>query len=372
MNFTKITLATLIAAGAVFTSCSSDDDTVSNHKALETPETYEFTRDGKSTVSFSGQTARLKMVNEIGSAFKETTKTVANFTEMFTDGTGFEDADLNTAGKNVNSKVGEAAGDQDAVQADFVGYYTKQVNEVFPKWVEAATAGTAGEFLDGSSTRYVNEDGLEYNQAFYKGLIGALVVDQAINDYLVATKTDDNGTVPDGKSYTSMEHHWDEAYGYVYGNTEKDALMFKYIGRVDGDSDFAGIAQEIEDAFKLGRAAIVAKNYEVRDAQIEIIQKALSKVIAVRAVYYLQQGKANIGTTGSFHDLSEGYGFVYSLQFTHNPETGKPYFTRGETLEYIAQLEKGNGFWEVSADTLDDISDDIANAFGFTVSQAAN
>ncbi len=71
-------------------------------------------------------------------------------------------------------------------------------------------------------------------------------------------------------------------------------------------SDFAGIAQDIFDAFKLGRAAIVAKDYELRNEQAEILRTKISEVIGIRSVYYLQQGKnaieaQNFGT--AFHDL---------------------------------------------------------------------
>ena len=58
------------------------------------------------------------------------------------------------------------------------------------------------------------------------------------------------------------------------------------------DSDFAGIADDIYDAFKLGRAAIVAKNYTVRDEQVEILREKISMIIGIRAVYYLQGGKS--------------------------------------------------------------------------------
>lgn len=366
MKITKITLATLVAMSAILTSCDEDDN---NIVAIDTPDTYTFTRDGESTVSFSGQTSRLRMVNEIGNGFKDTSLTIANFTEMFEDGTGFGEAALNDSGKNVNSKVGETSSDQASVQATFVDYYTKQVNEVFPNWDVTAEAGIAGVTADG---RYVNAKGLEYNQAFYKGLIGALVGDQTMNDYLATVNDDENDVVSDGKTYTEMEHHFDEAYGYVFGNTEDDALMYKYLGRLDGDSDFAGITDATEAAFIAGRTAVVNKDYDTRDEQISVIRENLSKVIGVRAVYYLQQGKSNVGTEDSFHDLSEGYGFVYSLQFTHNPTTGNPYFTTSEVEAYLAQLEANNGFWSLSTDTLDDMSDEIAAAFGFTVEQAAN
>jgi hypothetical protein len=143
--------------------------------------------------------------------------------------------------------------------------------------------------------------------------------------------------------------------------------------RVESDDDFEDIADDIYNAFKLGRAAIVAKNYTTRDQQAEIIRTKISEIIGIRAVYYLQAAKPTVGTDygSAFHDLSEGYGFIYSLQFTRQPGTDNPYFTKDEVDAYLSQLMQGNGFWDVTTTTLDEMSDDIAARFDFTVSEAA-
>lgn len=229
-----------------------------------------------------------------------------------------------------------------------------------------------------------------------KSLLGALMTDQALNNYLAVSVLDagsnreDNNseTLADGKVYTTMEHKWDEAYGYVYGTADNpadpnptigqdDNFLNKYIGRVENDDDFAGIAKEIFDAFKLGRAAIVAEDYELRDEQADIIREAISKVIAIRAVYYLQSGKNAITANdmgAAFHDLSEGYGFIYSLRFTRNTATDQPYFSKTEVDGFINSLlgDGNNGLWDVETATLDDISNAIAEKFEFTVAQAGS
>ena len=158
--------------------------------------------------------------------------------------------------------------------------------------------------------------------------------------------------------------------------------MNKYIGRVENDDDFAGIAEEIFNAFKLGRAAIAEGVYSVRNEQAGIIRKKASEIIGIRAVYYLQQGKNALpeerdNTTAygpAFHDLSEGYGFIYSLRFTRNPETGGAYFTKSEVDGFLSDLvsDGPNGLWDVQASTLDDISETIADKFDFTVNQAGS
>ncbi|QLG46296.1 DUF4856 domain-containing protein [Costertonia aggregata] len=425
----KIVFALATISGLVFTSCSSDDDGVEPtctdgvqngdetgidcggscapcETAIENPATYSFARNGESTVNFGGQTTRIKMGEELISKLKDETTTETVLDAMFAHVEGennFSDADLNASDKNLRSKTAASADyfssnatDQAMIRADFESWIKGQVDEVFPSWGTTATAGNAGQIPDATSTRYINAKGLEYNQLFNKGMIGALMIDQALNNYLSPTILDegdnrannDAGTPAEGKTYTTMEHKWDEAYGYVYGlNADSadpnadlgaDSFLNKYIGRVEGDSDFVGIADEIYQAFKLGRAAIVAGNYTVRDEQAAIIKQKISEVVGIRAVYYLQQGKnaiaqgpASFGT--AFHDLSEGYGFIYSLQFTRKPNSNEPYFTKVEVDNFLTDLldDGPNGLWDVETTTLEAMAAAIAERFDFTLAQAS-
>jgi len=390
----------MFVLGSLFISCSNDDDSLGNQ--VVAPAKYQFTRNGTTTVDFNGQTTRIQMGEELIDALKNNTNTEAQIDGMFTNtGDNFSDATLNASSKTIRSKTAASSDyfsanttDANAIKADFDTWIAAQVNEVYPSWNVDASAGIAGKLQEagGGSTRYISSKGLEYNQAVNKGLIGALMVDQALNNYLSTSVLDagsniadnDAGALASGKNYTTMEHKWDEAYGYVYGinadasdpnaDLGADSFLNKYVGRVEGDADFAGIADEIFQAFKLGRAAIVAKNYTVRDEQAQIIREKISEVIGVRAVYYLQQGKANLGTdmASTFHDLSEGFGFIYSLQFTRKPGTNTPYFTKAEVDDYITILLSGNGFWDVTAQTLDTISDEISARFSFTTAQAGS
>ena len=310
----------------------------------------------------------------------------------------FSDANLNASSKNIRSKTAASTDlfssnttDATAIKNQFDSWVSEQVSDVFPNWSTDAAPGVAGKIQEagGGSTRYVNGKGIEINQAINKGLIGALMTDQMLNNYLgtavldAGTNTADNdaGTLADGKNYTTMEHKWDEGFGYLYGADDQenptlgaDSFLNKYLARVDGDTDFQGIATTIYDAFKLGRAAIVNKDYLTRDAQVDIIRENVSKVIAIRAVYYLQQGKANLDTdwASSFHDLSEGFGFVYSLQFTRKPGTTSAYFSTSEVNAFITTLTSGNGLWDLTADQLDTMSETIATRFGISVAQAGS
>ncbi len=391
----------------VLVACESDPDPM---PVVQAPAVYKFSRDGESTVSFDGQTTRILMATELINAMEDFEVAELALNEMWANETAaggdadpFENPALNESTKSVRSKT---AASQDyfssnvteaiKIKSEFESWISAQVNEVFPNELVLAEPGIAGQIADDVSIRYVNGDGLEYNQAVNKGLIGALMLDQMVNNYLSISVLDaasnradnDAGTVASGKSYTTMEHKWDEAYGYLFGTSQSesdplptlggdDAFFNKYLQRVDGDEDFTGIAEEVYDAFKLGRAAIVAKNYTVRDQQAAKLRELLSKVVAVRAVYYLQQGKNGIPTSGSdfgaaFHDLSEGFGFVYSLRFTRQPDIDAPYFTASEVDAMIAQLTAGNGFWDITPAVLDAMSKQIADAFDFTVAEAGS
>lgn len=397
----------IMSLAVFFVSCDKDDDTAPQ---IQVPATYDFQRAGATTVDFNGQTTRIEMAEELIRELINFSASKTNLQEMYANQTAsggdanpFTSMDLNASTKSIRSKVAASVDffssntvDAAAIKTDFETWINAQVDEVFPNQMTLASAGTAGQIADGTSTRYVNSKGLEYNQAVNKGLIGALMLDQTLNNYLGIAVLDaadnvnqnDAGTLASGKNYTTMEHKWDEAYGYVYGTaTDKanpnptigadDSFLNKYIGRVEGDMDFAGIAADIWDAFKMGRAAIVAGDYTVRDQQANIIKEKLSEVIGIRAVYYLQQGKngitnMNMGT--AFHDLSEGFGFIYSLQFTRQPNTNNPYFTKAEVDGFIADLmgDGANGLWDVTPATLDAISTAIAAKFNFTVEQAGS
>jgi len=351
----NLAFSLLVVAG-LFSSCSSDDDNGSTTPQVVAPTSFEFERNAETTVDYNGQTTRIVMGEEFLSAIKDPTKTEAQLDGMFTNtGDNFTSADLNSSSRDIRSKT---AASQDyfvsnttegnVIKMQFDNWIAAQVSEVFPRWNDPASAGMAGQIQEaGGSVRYVSAKGLEYNQAINKGLIGALMVDQMLNNYLSTSILDqgqnradnDADILSEGKNYTEMEH-------------------------------FATI---IYDALKLGRAAIVAKNYEIRDEQADIIREKVSEIIAIRAVYYLQQGKLNLGVdnASAFHDLSEGFGFIMSLQFTREPGADAPYFSKSEVDGFMAQLMENNGFWDLTESTLDTMSEAIADRFDFTVAQAA-
>lgn len=400
----KYQILFIVLVSIAFGACDGTEP----NAMFDIPSSYSFERNGESTVNYSGQTDRILMGEELIQAMQDFSLDEATLKEMFAnettsgeDANPFSNESLNASTKSIKSKVASSSDffssntvESASIKDDFESWISAHISEIIPNQNMVASAGQAGQIADGSTPRYINAKGLEYNQAINKGLIGALMVDQMINNYLSTSVLDagtniednDEGILATDKPYTNMEHKWDEAYGYLFGASEvgvdpmstlgsDDNFLNKYLARVDSDEDFSGIAMDIYNAFKHGRAAIVARDYVTRDEQAAILRDRISTVVAVRAVYYLQQGKVALETGdlgGGFHDLSEGFGFIYSLRFLRNTNENVALFTRSKVDSFISDLMAGHGFWEVTSTTLDSISEAIASQFSFTISQAAS
>ena len=392
----------ILSSFILVTSCSKDDEVeyitqtvtetvvvtetqtvtvevpVTQTVTVEIPYSYEFARAGKSTVSFSGQTARLNMADELYAALNTNTFTKAQMLEMFNDGTGFAGDGLNTSGKKMGNKTAASPLASATVKPQFDAMITDFADNVIPNWATDASNGQAGVLTDATRTIHVNAKGHEIDQTFIKGIIGAMTLDQIVNNYITpyqldaGTRTADNTskTLSSGKDYTDMEHKWDEGFGYLYGQeadatrldlgvapTGNGTTLNKYFKKVNASSH-PGMAVQVFDAFRRGRAYIVANQYDKRDQQAEIIKKELSKLIAQKAVDYINGYMSKIAdgnTADAFHALSEGYGFVMSLQFT-NDGTDTPYFSNSEVNAFLTSMDN---FWTVENSTLEAIRDEV-------------
>lgn len=398
MILKKLLLSTLAISAAAISSCSNDEN-VSQNPAYTVPATYTFDRNSTTTVDFSGQSSRLLMLEEMGNIIKTaatngTTVNVSVLSNMYSNtNNAFANAALNTSGKQLKDKT---AASKDYFQLFLGGGTTTEkvaVQSFFETQLSlantaslgaAASSGVAGVYLDGTSKRLFAANGLEPQQVLLKGMMGACFMDQIVNNYLSKNKLEEgtskinnsNKIVEDSKNYTTMEHTWDEAYGYIYG-VDGTKFWSSYIDQVNADVDFNTVKADISLAFRAGRAAIIANDYDERDAQADIIKAKLALVPAVRAVFYLQEGKGKLTTdkgAKAFHALSEAYGFIMSLRYTNKPGSNNPYFTKAEVDAMLATMTSGtNGLWDIDTlgAKLDSLSLQIATKFSFTVTQAA-
>ena len=368
----NLILKTMLISLSIFAfSCDSDNDEGSSIPTIVAPDSYEFTRDGVSSVSFSGQTTRLNQAEELYSGLNSSSATESGLDLMFNgDGNGsagFADESLNGTSKIIGSKTSSStlAGSA-TTKARFDAMITDFATNVVPNWNTDASAGTAGAIStpDGASTYHLNAMGQEIDQLFFKGLIGAFTLDQIVNNYIHPNQLDsgsriddnDNDVLSGDNNYTDMEHKWDEGFGYLYGlegdnlstagssPSGNGSLLMKYFKKVNDEGGYEpGIGQVVYDAFIMGRTAIVNKNYELRDQQAAIIKVELSKVIGYYAIHYMNDYVAKLeagNVAKAHHSLSEAWGFLLSLQFTNNGND-EPFMDRS-TVEYFLDNYMGD------------------------------
>ncbi len=241
-----------------------------------------------------------------------------------------------------------------------------KINKVTTK----ATEGKAGKL----GKRVVNAKGVETVQLIKKGLIGALQLNGFNNSSMAGVRA------ADAKARKAA---LDRAASYLLGNYKgkkkskddfkKEGNAFgKYMMSVTKSERFKGIDKNIYDAIE--RAEKSANNPKEFSAALVQLNEYVTTVVAFRAVHYLAGygGKIREDFNGeNIHELSEGLGFAYSLQFAYNFYGGhKPYLTAKEAKAFTtvdlwkeAKDKSGNSF-------LDKGAEKIANLFRFTVADA--
>ena len=125
-----------------------------------------------------------------------------------------------------------------------------------------------------------------------------------------------------------------------------------------------------EQAFYRGREAIVNKDYTKRDEQATILKNLIADVLIQKAKDYITNAvnelfplhlmssntysdESTATLTGkAAHNLSEGYGFIYSLQFI---KVSEKTYTRELVNEILNILIQGNGLWGLTYSSFNEI-----------------
>ena len=343
-------------------SCVFEEET-----ALVVPSTYTFVGgEDVSTVSFSGQMQRLEMLTEMVTLMKtgNTQGTVLDGTTLrnmyANSGYTWIDAPnlgLNNTTKQLRSKTAKNDVGVQAMFEDFIDSIV--VNSTFNV---VGSYGQAGIWTNGTKNYLQSATGVEYIQLIEKGLMGAVFLNQMLCNYIGNIASDDNTAIVDGKTYTDMQHHWDEAYGYFTSATDypingTDRFWGRYANLRE---PVLGSATKIAEAFRTGRAAIDANDFAIRDAQATIIRDEMLKVVAGTAIHYLNEAKANIADDAlKNHVLSEAWAFIDDLRFGEfNSGTGLT------TTEIDTALDFFNDFSTVTITDLNTAVDFIASRTG--------
>ncbi|MCG7560406.1 DUF4856 domain-containing protein [Pseudoalteromonas sp. McH1-42] len=227
------------------------------------------------------------------------------------------------------------------------------VKQLFDQLAERAITGNAtapgGEEID---TIYVTETGVDLNQLIQKFLYGAVAFSQSADDYLdydtegKGLQTD-NTVAVDGKTYTNLEHQWDEGFGYfgaarnymsysddeIAGKGGRDGFSAGYNdanadGKIDFNSEYnfgnstnaakrdrgtvdnanpTDLTKDAFEAFYNGRKLINATEGALSEAQMDELKghakdalMAWEKAIAATVVHYIND------TTKDLEALKEG------------------------------------------------------------------
>lgn len=365
----KLGILVIIATVFGIAGCKKEE------QGLDVPATYSFNRDGSSTVSYSGQTQRLDMMQVLTNTMK-----AGN-----TVGTSVDGEELKNMFRNQNDPFAGATFSKNLISKCFASDTT-----VILSWMDqlatasnaggTASSGTAGVLVDGSSDPnsgyLVNENGVELTQVIEKTVMGSVFFYQAMEVYFGEDRMGllGNDDLADGENYTNMEHYFDEAFGYFgvpvdfpAASTLEDARFWgKYCKERNEDGINSGIADEIMLAFRTARTAISCKDYQTRDAQIAEISRLWGYVIASTAIDYLERAKSTTGVSvyKKHHYLSEAIGFMQAMKYHFNGGNS----VVSPQYSYIV-LEDAYDFVGVDADLYSVSDADIDNAIA-TIYQA--
>ncbi len=328
--------------------------------AYTVPSTYSFTdASGNSTVSYSGQTDRLNQLAEMVVLMKTGTSTTLDaqvLKDMFANVNGDGNGNFSfSSTKQLKDKCFSA--DQALFETFMDEIATASIDHATP-----AADGQAGTLSSGTSTYLFDANGVEQVQVIEKGLMGAVFLNQALNVYFGSAKMDvDNTTAVDpsaGKYYTTMEHHWDEAFGYFGVDTDfPTTIPTNFWGKYCNAQDATlNCNADMMDQFLRGRAAISADVLTDRDAAITAIRTEWEEISAYQAMAYLDQAVANFGTDNAkfLHVLSEAYAFAWNLRYAPT-ET-----RRMSVAEHTALMAQFNtNFWSMTVADINAIKSTI-------------
>lgn len=342
-----------ICSIVVLSACQKDDENPAS--TYEIPNTYTF-----ENVNYQGQSQRIKMLDELILEIRKGNNegVVVNATvlkEMFSNiNNPFADSSLNNSGKQIKDKTFLSE------RALFEQYFDSL--ERVSASNTPGSNGVAGRItsIDGLSKYLFNENGLEYKELIEKGLYGAFLYYQITSVYLSPEKMNvDNELVTLGQG-TAMQHHWDEAFGYLAVPTDfpTNTTGIKFLSRyMNSRNAILDCNRKVMDAFIKGRAAINNKDYQTRDAQIQIISSELEKIMAATAINYLNQAKTNFADDAKRnHTLSECRGFLYALKFNSRKK-----ITDAQISDLINQM--GNNHYEITLQKIESIKNSIAQIY---------
>ncbi len=283
-----------LGISAVFAGCGDNGD---GGGETATPMTYTFERNGESSVAYLGQSTRQLLIEDLVGLMQaisadvlggqnleryDTPEEVVSFLTPLYEQGGLADpsrtipdlladgdstlqstyADFNDANLQEKLAGNDAVTDHaDWKGGDFVGWETANLvidgegSRAAPQtpeslllalfWTfgtQASSAATGSFPIDAATPLYLTPDGLDLTQLVEKFLLGAVNFSQGTDDYL-DDDVDGKGLLSANELdadnvYTTLEHQWDEAYGYWGGARDYSEYTDEEIAGSGGRPDF--------------------------------------------------------------------------------------------------------------------------------------
>ena len=366
----------LMACSLLFmVGCGDDEDDEEDAEvAIEIPTAYTFDSrfiEGESSVSYSGQTVRnllwqdLKIKTDSVGKSGAQALTANDFNALYDHKDASNMKTLTTAGgtplvADAYSKISTGKNLKGKISADPVIGYGKPADALVQEWFQTIAENCKDSSKLGTAAAYTDENGVDLSQMINKVLVGAVHYYQSTGVYLNGILEQDNAKQykdDPAKTYTAMEHKWDEAFGYFgaardylsYSDAQlagKTPAEFSRDSNGDGKIDFkseynfglsrnagkrdkgasgTNLTQDIFQAFVTGRA-IIAGEGDINQvaAQREIAAAGMEKVIAATVVHYINDTLADMSKLGTadenLTDLNKHWaemkGFTVALQYS--------------------------------------------------------
>ena len=305
---------------------------------------------GKSTVSYSGQIARHAIIAELNNYISSGLEADLNSTEVATKAEilaklhayylapANASADVDVAailtkdisfvanseqtnidaistGKNLQDKIAgndSATDHKDWKSGDtfagfsnaFLGTFENTPEGLLLRLFDKLADNALTKFNAGEANIYVTPEGQDLKQLIQKFLLGAVAFQQGADDYL-SDDVDGKGlkaanTLVDGKTYTNLEHQWDEGFGYFgaardYLSYTDDELAAK--GGRDGwsngyyDTNMDGKI-DLNSEYNFGNSTNAAKRDRGSNGTTDLTKDAMEGFLKGRALINANAGNA--------------------------------------------------------------------------------
>ena len=367
--FSKLTRLVALCSLLVLAACDSNDIDPGVDE-IDVPDAYSFQSrfdQSAGSVTYTGQVVRNLLINDLKlqlDALGKSGATAVDESDLIRRYDYEDSYDLRTTTKAGTAPLVEDRYSAIATEKDLVGAVSnaaligtgKNADAVVRDYLAKIAENSKDASKRGTPAVYTDENGIDMSQMSNKILLGAVAYSQATGKYLSIVLDQDNTAAASGKPYTTMEHYWDEAFGYFgaardfnqYSDDDLGADRLWRDSNGDGKIDFHGeyvfafarnagkrdvgatgvdFTGTIFQAFLKGRTAIVNQaSASVIAEQRDIIVKEWDRLIAATVIHYINdtiadmetvtQGQLSAKNNAKLNaHFAEAKGYLYALQF---------------------------------------------------------